>query len=328
MTLENTFLFRCGFLILLLGIPLIKYFIHLIDIQLSPLYFLAAILLGFGFWDKSKMFLICSSMVIAFCRLYFTEIYSFNILNFLILAIVYFFITLVSALLSKNHRNTNKKKLDVIISLAKTLDSKDPYTASHSDNVARYSVMIAKEMKISSAHCYDIYIGGLLHDIGKIGIPEQILVKTGRLTDEEYEIIKKHPRIGYKTMEHIDTFTENGVLDMVLYHHERYDGKGYPLGLKGEDIPFFARIISLADSFDAMTTRRSYRDKLDFDSVMNEISRNKGLQFDPLIADALLSVLQREGESILIKSEDKVAENDKSLITFERLQKPRTGFLL
>lgn len=276
----------------------------LIDIQLSPLYFITAILLGIGFWDKSKLVLIFFCTSIALLRLYFTDIYTFNIPNFILIELVCFFVTFVSVLFTKYFIKSKDIKLDVIISLAKTLDSKCPYTSNHSQNVAKYAVMIAKEMDLSNNLCNSVYIGGLLHDIGKIGIPDKILFKTERLTNEEYENIKKHPLIGYKTLEHISSFKENGVLDMILYHHERYDGKGYPHGLEGEEIPLVARILALADSFDAMTSRRVYRDKLNFNSVINEISINKGIQFDPQITDVFLSILKREGMNILINPLD------------------------
>lgn len=300
-TLENAFLFRCIFFFLLILIPLLHYIVSgIIDIQLSPLYFITAIVLGIGFSDKSKLFLIFFATSISFFRLYYTDIYTFNLSNFILIEFVCLLVTFISVRFIKTYIESNEKKLDVIITLANTLDSKDPYTASHSQNVAKYADMIAKEMHLSNKLCKAVYIGGLLHDIGKIGIPEKILTKSELLTNEEYESIKKHPLIGYKTLQHISSFRENGVLDMVLYHHERYDGKGYPHGLKGEEIPLVARIIAIADSFDAMTSKRVYRDKLNFISVINEISINKGIQFDPQITDVFLSILKREGMNILI----------------------------
>lgn len=319
LTLENAFLFRCIFFFLLFFIPFLNYMVSgIIDIQLSPLYFLTSILLGVGFRDQPRWLLLILSSSITFFRLYYTDIYTFNLPNLLLIEFVSLLVSFVSVQFTKNYLKSKKIKLDVIITLAKTLDSKDPYTASHSQNVAKYAVMIAKEMHLSNNLCNALYIGGLLHDIGKIGIPERILLKTGRLTDEEYYFIRKHPTIGYKTMEHISAFRENGVLDMVLYHHERYDGSGYPHGLKGEEIPLLARILGIADSFDAMTSRRVYRDQLDFNTVINEISNNKGLQFDPQIADIFLSILQRDGINIFKKTLDKNVGYGTSFILTEK----------
>lgn len=139
-----------------------------------------------------------------------------------------------------------------------------------------------------------IYKGGILHDIGKIGIPENILLKPGSLTNEEYYIIKNHPSIGFDMVKHVSDFNENGVLDIVLYHHERYDGKGYPKGLSGTEIPLFARIMAIADSFDAMTSKRVYRNEIDLENTLIDIERNKGTQFDPEITDVFLSIFKNK----------------------------------
>lgn len=152
-------------------------------------------------------------------------------------------------------------------------------------------------MKLSEECCEVIRKGALLHDIGKIGIPEHILGKSGKLTDEEYEIIKSHPTLGHNMIKHIEHFHKNGVLDIVLYHHERYDGKGYPTGLKGDQIPLFARIVGIADTFDAMTTKRVYRDEFDIEYALNEIRKNRGTQFDPEIANVFLSLFEENSQS-------------------------------
>lgn len=140
----------------------------------------------------------------------------------------------------------------------------------------------------------------------KSGFPEHILMKTGRLTEDEYEIIKSHTTIGYEMIKHIGDFHHNGVLDIVLYHHERYDGKGYPTGLKDRQIPLFARIVAVADTFDAMTTKRVYRDEIELESTLNEIRKNKGTQFDPEIVDIFLSLFVYQP---LTKNEYKVKSN-------------------
>ncbi|MFC6604051.1 HD-GYP domain-containing protein [Ectobacillus funiculus] len=194
----------------------------------------------------------------------------------------------------KNYQKIKESKLELIKTLVNALDSRDSYTLHHSENVAHFSLEIAKKMKLSKSLCDVIHKGGLLHDIGKIGIPEHILTKTGKLTDEEYNIIKSHTDIGYEMIKHVSDFNENGILDIVLYHHERYDGKGYPKGLKGTEIPLVARIVAIADMFDAMTSRRVYRSELNLEYTLNEIRKNKGTQFDPEIADIFLSLFEKK----------------------------------
>ncbi|WP_223589923.1 HD-GYP domain-containing protein [Neobacillus bataviensis] len=318
-SLENASPFRYGFFIILFLLPFINYHFTLSkEVELFPLYLIAPIFLGIGFWDKSKLFLVFFSTVIVIFRLYLSQEPTSNIINFIILTFVYILITFISVHLTKIYRKSNRNKLEFILSLAKSLDSRDPYTASHSEKVAKYALMIAKELKLSNRQCEAVYIGGLLHDIGKIGVPEHILLKPSQLTNEEFDVIKKHPVIGYKTMEHVSSFKENGVLDMVLYHHERYDGKGYPYGKKGEEIPLAARIIAVADTFDAMTTRRVYRNHMDLEYVYNEINSNKGLQFDPLIADVFLKILKRQGTKILTDTSDELDKEGMNLILNEQ----------
>nr|WP_274652976.1 HD-GYP domain-containing protein [Paenibacillus humicola] len=150
-----------------------------------------------------------------------------------------------------------------------------------------------------------IYIGGLLHDIGKIGISESVLLKPSKLTESEFDIIKQHPVIGYEIIKHIPQFKKNGVLDMVLHHHERYNGTGYPKGLKEQQIPLAARIMAVADSFDAMTSKRVYREnRLELQDVIEELRRCRGTQFDPVVADVFLGILEEERENILIHDLD------------------------
>lgn len=147
-------------------------------------------------------------------------------------------------------------------------------------------------MNLSKDVCSHIHTGGLLHDIGKIGISEYVLTKPDQLTSEEYDIIKQHPKIGYEMLKQVDRFKEEGIMDIVLYHHERFDGKGYPTGLKGTEIPLGARIVAVADTFDAMTSRRIYRNELDLEHTLAVIRQNKGTQFDPDVADAFLSLYE------------------------------------
>ena len=173
------------------------------------------------------------------------------------------------------------------------IDAKDPYTNGHSKRVAIYTKRIAKELGYEGEELDRIYYIALLHDCGKIGVPDSILGKPGKLTPEEYEILKSHPVRGSEILKSFKSLENAG--EGALYHHERYDGKGYPEGKAGEDIPFIARMICVADSFDAMNSNRVYREKLSRDRIISELEENKGLQFDPQIADVMLRLI-REGQ--------------------------------
>lgn len=164
------------------------------------------------------------------------------------------------------------------------IESKDENTATHSINVAKYAKIIAKSLEYSDIDCELIYIGGLLHDIGKIGIKDDILNKPSCLTEEEFSLVKQHPTIGFNMLKQFETFQKDKILDMVLYHHERYDGKGYPKNLKADEIPQSVAIITLADAYDAMTSNRIYRDKYNYTHAINQIIENSGSQFDPVVA--------------------------------------------
>lgn len=179
---------------------------------------------------------------------------------------------------------------ETILTIAQAVDAKDERTSQHSRRVAKYAVMIAKRMGMPPEKCENLRQIALLHDIGKIGIPDRVLNKPGRLTDEEYEIMKTHVKRGAEILKNF-TIIDN-VAEGALYHHERYDGKGYAKGLKGEQIPLNARIIGIADAFDAMTSNRVYRGKLDMDTVIAELKRGRGTQFDPKIDDIMLSLIE------------------------------------
>lgn len=185
--------------------------------------------------------------------------------------------------------------MNTIFSFARTVDARDPYTAFHSRNVANYSKKIAAELGLSHDETDSVYLAGIIHDVGKIGTPEHILKKEGRLTNEEYEIMKKHAEDGYQIIRNIRRLEVIGVTKMVRHHHERMDGRGYPLGLKEQEIPLGARIIGVADAFDAMTTTRSYRQKLPQETAVQELQRNSGTQFDQQVVRAFMTILQREG---------------------------------
>lgn len=186
--------------------------------------------------------------------------------------------------------------LDTIGILRQTVEAKDPYTRGHSDRVSEYSVLIGKKLGLDEKTLHILKIGGLFHDIGKIGIPDSILLKESKLSDEEYSQIKNHPMIGVHMLGDAAIFTD--ILPIVKHHHERYDGRGYPSQLGGEDIPYVARIAAVADTFDAMTSKRSYRNSLPIDVVRAEIERCSGTQFDPNIAKVFLDIMDNDFDSI------------------------------
>ena len=186
--------------------------------------------------------------------------------------------------------------LDTIGILRQTVEAKDPYTRGHSDRVSEYSVLIGKKLGLDEKTLHILKIGGLFHDIGKIGIPNSILLKESKLSDEEYSQIKNHPMIGVHMLGDAAIFTD--ILPIVKHHHERYDGRGYPSQLVGDDIPYVARIAAVADTFDAMTSKRSYRDSLPIDVVRAEIERCSGTQFDPNIAKVFLDIMDNDFDLI------------------------------
>lgn len=194
----------------------------------------------------------------------------------------------------KRRQSVERMSLQMVQALANTIDAKDTYTNGHSTRVAEYSVMLARRMGYSGEKLEQLHYAALLHDIGKIGIPGGIINKASRLTDEEYEIIKTHPAIGGNILDEITEIPDIAV--GARWHHERYDGKGYPDRLAGENIPEIARIIGVADAYDAMTSKRSYRDVLSQEIVRDEIRKGKGSQFDPYIAEIMLLLMEEDVE--------------------------------
>lgn len=186
--------------------------------------------------------------------------------------------------------------LNTIIALANALDARDPYTYWHSTNVTKYAVRLAEEIKLPNRIIEDIKHAGLLHDIGKIGIRDGILMKPGKLTDEEFLQIKKHPAKGEEIIKSLPFLKRVGRI--IRHHHEKFDGTGYPDGIKGEDIEVSARILKIADFFDAVTTDRSYRKAMTFEEARNELIKNKGTEFDPYLADYFLEILAKEPDLI------------------------------
>ncbi len=186
--------------------------------------------------------------------------------------------------------------LDMVQTLRYTVEAKDTYTRGHSDRVSEYSVLIGEKLDLPEDQIKTLRIGGFFHDIGKIGIPDSILLKPGKLTDDEYSEIKNHPSIGAHILGSAKIFQD--IIPIVKHHHEKYDGNGYPSRLKGEEIPYLARIAAVADTFDAMTSRRSYRGPIDIEQVKEEIKRCEGTQFDPQIAEVFLDILNNEFDKI------------------------------
>lgn len=181
---------------------------------------------------------------------------------------------------------------DMIKALVKTIDAKDPYTNGHSVRVAEYSKMIAEQEYSDTQKIQNIHNIALLHDIGKIAIPDDIINKPGKLTDEEYNLIKAHTITGAQILSEISSYPD--LINGAKYHHERYDGRGYPCGLKGEEIPEIAAIIGVADAYDAMTSNRSYRKMLPQDVVRNEISKGLGTQFHPKWGKIMLQLIAQD----------------------------------
>lgn len=176
--------------------------------------------------------------------------------------------------------------MGVLRALVTTIDAKDAYTGGHSDRVANYSKQIAQRLGLLESACEEIYMSGLLHDIGKIGVPDAVLGKPGRLTDEEFEQIKRHPTIGFEILKPLKPFAY--LLPGVLHHHESFDGSGYPQGLAGESISLMGRIIAVADSYDAMTSDRTYRPGMPREKANQILRSGQGKQWDPDIVDAFL----------------------------------------
>jgi HD domain len=177
--------------------------------------------------------------------------------------------------------------------LCQAVETKDYYTRGHGDRVSRGAVMIANQIGMNSARTDAIRFAGMLHDVGKLGVPTQVLQKTGPLTEEEFATIQLHPMRGLEIVREIGFLYE--ALNGIMHHHERIDGRGYPMGLAGHEIPEFARVIAVADAFDSMTSTRSYREAKTIDQAVAELRRGAGTQFDPLIVQAFIAALERVG---------------------------------
>lgn len=180
--------------------------------------------------------------------------------------------------------------MEVIRTLRLVVDARDIYTRGHSDRVSHYALRIAREMGKDEGFCERVRVAGLFHDVGKVAIPDSVLLKPGKLNSAEYELIMMHSEKGSQILSAISAFGD--IAEIVLEHHERYDGSGYPQGLTGEETREEARMISVADAFDAMTSHRLYRDNLTFENAVDQLVQGKGGQFDPVAVDAFLHVLE------------------------------------
>ena len=195
------------------------------------------------------------------------------------------------------------KLVETVISV---MDARDPYTYEHSERVALISELIARKLNLDKKWINLIHIAAHLHDIGKIGVPDYILNKKGSLTNTEFDIMKSHSRIGYNIVKNIDQLKETSTY--ILHHHERWDGKGYPFGYSKKTIPLGARIIAIADTFDAMTSKRTYKDELSIDDAILEIKNVKGTQLCPECVDAFIS-MEKELPFILNSANKSIKHN-------------------
>ena len=188
-------------------------------------------------------------------------------------------------------QNTLLTYHDLIEGIVTAMDARDPYTASHSQRVSDIARLICQLMELSEIEIETIHIAAHIHDIGKIGVPDSILKKSTSLTEDEWTLMKSHSEIGYQILKKVNGFRE--VAQIVRHHHERWDGKGYPMGIKAHKIPLGSRIIALADSIDAMLSNRNYRGSISLQQCQNEVAKNAGIMYDPKVAGVILENWKR-----------------------------------
>ncbi len=198
-------------------------------------------------------------------------------------------VAIMNVQIMEDLRNTH---FEAITALAEALEAKDSVTRNHSDRMLRYAMKIAGRLGLNEEKKESLRYLAVLHDIGKIGIPEHVLLKPGKLTDEEYDVMKQHPKIGAELIKKISFLSD--VAPLIYAHHEQYDGKGYPMGLSGSDIPIESRIVSVLDAFDAMTSDRPYRQSLGTDRAIQELKDFAGTQFDPCVVEEFITILQEQ----------------------------------
>lgn len=197
------------------------------------------------------------------------------------------------------HRRLRDAHLDTVMALVAAVEAKDPHTERHSVHVSCYAGCLARELHLSHRETEVVKTAAVMHDIGKIGVPDAILTKPGPLTDEEFAVIKQHPTTGAAILR--STTCLRRELPLVWHHHEWYDGSGYPEGLRGDQIPFGARILQVADSIDAMLLPRSYKKSYSLDKVISEIEHGHGTQFDPVVAEVALRWLEHDREQLIME---------------------------
>ncbi len=204
--------------------------------------------------------------------------------------------------IEESYKKLNDSYKTTISVLSNAVDARDPYTAGHSERVTQISLLLGQAINLSEAEIQDLEYAALFHDIGKIGIPDYILLKNGSLTDEEFGVIKKHPDIGVNILKTVDFIKD--ALPIIRHHHEKYGAKGYPDSINGKEIPLGSRIIALADSYDAMTTDRPYRKGFSHEIALEEIIQNKGIQFDDELVDIFVQIEQNIKYKVLNNWED------------------------
>ena len=209
-----------------------------------------------------------------------------------------------NALLENSAQEITNLNEGLLTALAEVIDLRNPFVLGHSQHVRRYSILIAKKLGLLPKRIELIHKAGLLHDIGKLGIPDSILLKPAPLSSQEYNTIKMHTTLGAEILEKSHSLRD--LVPVIRHHHERFDGTGYPDGLHGSQIPLEARIISVADAVEAMASDRPYRKALSFQEILEELKDHAGNQFDPLVVEAVLEVLQSKGESLLLNSAQKI----------------------
>lgn len=259
----------------------------------------------FNIWSENFRGTIVSVMAIGLLGIIIAKAHD----SYGVGAVVMFFIPLMLSRYSfKLYADMKKNYYDTVKALINAIEAKDPYTSGHAARVGKYAVAIAKEMDLNPAQVDTIRNAALLHDIGKIGVNDNVLNKKEKLTDDEFDIIKSHPSVGYDIIKDIGFLSH--VMDIVKHHHERWDGRGYPDGLFGKELPLETTILTVADSFDAMVTDRPYRKALSVETALKEIIDNAGTQFNPDIVEVSVKVLKKYEKGI--EGENKAKEMDNS----------------